>query len=102
LYQAYEKDSIVEYKGKYFIGEDERNYVEPDNIYTKWLYILFSNPKTIFWYILLSQGCFTIFQLIFYLITQLNIYSLNLSILSWYIFYNTYNLSRKIKLIFNK
>jgi hypothetical protein len=29
----------VEYKGRYYIGLEERNYAEPDNLYTHWLYV---------------------------------------------------------------
>lgn len=39
MFQPYEKDSIVEYRGSYYQGLDERNYVEPNNLYAQWLYV---------------------------------------------------------------
>lgn len=41
IFQIYEKDSIVEYKDKYYIALEERNYVEPDNLYANWLYVTY-------------------------------------------------------------
>lgn len=35
----YDRDAIVEYKGKYYIGIEERNFIEPNNIYVNWLYV---------------------------------------------------------------
>ncbi len=37
----YEKDTIVEHDGKFYIGVEERNFVEPNDLYTNWLYVLF-------------------------------------------------------------
>jgi hypothetical protein len=39
MYQSYEKDSYVEYKGKFYVGLEERNYVEPTNLYANWFYV---------------------------------------------------------------
>ena len=39
VYQPYEKDQIVEYKGKYFIAIEEKNLVEPNDLYASWLYV---------------------------------------------------------------
>ena len=38
--QAYEKDNIVEYKGKYYIAIEDKNIIEPNNIYARLLYVL--------------------------------------------------------------
>lgn len=41
IYQPYEKDQIVEYKGKYYIAVEEKNVVEPNDITASWLYVIF-------------------------------------------------------------
>ena len=99
--QHYEKDSIVEYKGKYYIGIEEKNFVEPNNIYMGWLYKLFIDPKKIFHNLLIFHGCFTITQCIFYIFAAFNIFSLTLIICSWFSFYEIYLMNNKIKIIFN-
>ena len=99
--QHYEKDSIVEYKGKYYIGMEEKNFVEPNNIYMGWLYKLFINPRKIFRHLLIFHGCFTIIQCIFYIFATFNIFSLTLIVCSWFAFYEIYNMNNKIKIIFN-
>jgi len=37
--QIYEKDSIVEYKDYYYIALEERNYVEPDDLFANFIYV---------------------------------------------------------------
>lgn len=39
IYQPYEKDQIVEYKGKYYISVEEKNCVEPNDISANCLYV---------------------------------------------------------------
>ncbi len=40
VYQPFEKDQIVEYKGKFFIALEDKNLSEPCDIYAQWLYVL--------------------------------------------------------------
>jgi len=40
-YQQYEKDQIVEYKGKLYLAVEEKNLSEPNDIFAKWLYVNF-------------------------------------------------------------
>jgi hypothetical protein len=39
IYQPYEKDQIVEYKGKYYIAVEDKNLCEPNDVTTSWLYV---------------------------------------------------------------
>lgn len=100
--QNYEKNSIVEYKGKYYIGLEDKNYVEPNNLYMGILYKLFIDPKNMFSKLVLLQDGVTITQCVFYIVTQFNIFSLTQLISSWYVFYEIYKMNLKLREIFNR
>lgn len=100
--QYYEKGAIVEYKEKYYIGLEEKNYVEPNNFYMGILYWLFMNPKCIFGNVMKIQGIITIFQCLFYCCTQYNVFVFNLIIMAWYSFYEIYKMFCEIKKVYNR
>ncbi len=39
VYQPYEKDQIVEHRGKYYIAVEDKNLSEPNDVYANWLYV---------------------------------------------------------------
>jgi hypothetical protein len=63
---------------------------------------MFSEPAKTYWYVFGIYGTSIIIQLTFYMFSQLNIMTITLSIMSWFIFYDLYGISGKIKIIFNK
>ena len=98
--QHYEKNDVVEYKGKYYVGLEEKNYVEPNNFYMGILYRMFIEPKEFFKKIVFVQGMLTMIQGLIYLLTQFNVFSINLMIWGWYVFYEIYEMNGKMKEIF--
>lgn len=42
-YITYDKDSIVEYNNKYYIGLDDKNKSKPDDVYANYFYVIFTN-----------------------------------------------------------
>ena len=98
--QHYEKNYVVEYKGKYYVGLEEKNYVEPNNFYMGILYRMFIEPKEFFKKIVFVQGMLTMIQGLIYLLTQFNVFSINLMIWGWYVFYEIYEMNGKMKEIF--
>lgn len=43
VYQPYEKDQIVEHRGKYYIAVEEKNLSEPNDVYANWLYVFLNS-----------------------------------------------------------
>ncbi len=41
VYQPYEKDQIVEHRGKYYLAVEDKNLSEPNDVYANWLYVFF-------------------------------------------------------------
>lgn len=41
VYQPYEKDQIVEHRGKYYVAVEDKNLSEPNDVYANWLYVFF-------------------------------------------------------------
>ena len=82
------------------LGLEEKNYVEPNNFYMGILYRMFIEPKEFFKKIVFVQGMLTMIQGLIYLLTQFNVFSINLMIWGWYVFYEIYEMNGKMKEIF--
>ena len=99
--QLYEKGNIIEYKDKYYIALEDKNIVEPNNLYMMWMYKMFKHPKEFFNILLILSGWLCFIQGFLYIGTKFNIMALNLLLISWFNFEQIYFLYFDIIKIFN-
>lgn len=98
--QQYEKGVIVEYKENYYIACEEKNFIEPNNIYSKLMSKMFKAPVAVYRKIFFFQIALCMIESSFNVISETNIFSLNLLVSCWYCLIEILIQYQKIKNVF--